>query len=64
MLQSPKISLKTGPKPRTCADNLMVASEELVALSLLVAVVMGLELVCKALTKALAVFNLSKNKSC
>ena len=60
VLQSPIMSLKTGPRPMTCADNLMLSWW----LLSVVAVVIGLELVCSALTKARAVFSLNKNRSC
>lgn len=56
VLQSPIISLKTGPNPKTCADNLILSS--------LSFEVIGLELVCKALTKDRAVFKRNKKRSC
>ena len=60
VLQSPIMSLKTGPRPMTWADNLMLSWW----LLSVVVVVIGLELVCSALTKARAVFSLNKNRSC
>ena len=69
VLQRPIISLKTGPRPMTCADNLMLSWDEFPFVeaneeeSIVVVVLIGLELVCSALTKARAVFRRSKNKS-
>ena len=52
------MSLKTGPSPKTWAESLIL-SESSPELELI-----GFELVCSALTKLLAVFNLRRYKSC